>query len=397
MRIHMVTGDDLTQFRGGTIHLMEQAEHLLALGHDVTLFAQDRGPLPQPTPVPIRYLPAVGGGMVRLLSYNLCLFVVLIWSGLRWRPDIMHTRQMGYSATPLVAAWLLRVPHVLEVNGVLRDELAGQAPPGWRLRLIDLFARLNLHRSAAFTTTTTEYRDRLRTLYDIDPRRWTQMPCGVNEERFRPGNRDAARERLELPTASFALLHVGSLYDWRALDTLIEALARLDTARVPDCQLWLVGDGVERPRLQALSRELGIAERVRFVGQVPYAQVPEWLVAADVGVVLYKPTRPVPGDPMKIYEYMACGLPVLAGDYPHYGGIVDEAEAGIVADDSDPGALEDAIYRLYEDPEARGGFGERGARVSARDHTWRRRAEQLAALLEKVRTVEAKPRSEASA
>ncbi|MDP7447733.1 MAG: glycosyltransferase family 4 protein, partial [Candidatus Latescibacteria bacterium] len=221
--------------------------------------------------------------------------------------------------------------------------------------------------------------------------------CGVNEERFRPGNRDAARERLELPTASFALLHVGSLYDWRALDTLIEALARLDTARVPDCQLWLVGDGVERPRLQALSRELGIAERVRFVGQVPYAQVPEWLVAADVGVVLYKPTRPVPGDPMKIYEYMACGLPVLAGDYPHYGGIVDEAEAGIVADDSDPGALEDAIYRLYEDPEARGGFGERGARVSARDHTWRRRAEQLAALLEKVRTVEAKPRSEASA
>lgn len=380
----MTTGDDLASFRGGTIHLMEQAENLHALGHDVCIFAQDRGPLPQPTSVPIRYLPAPGGGMVRLLCYNLSLFLSLLWSGLRRRPDIMHTRQMGYSATPLLVARLLGVPHVLEVNGVLRDELVGQGVSRFRLALIDLFARVNLHRSDAYTTTTEQYRDRLFSLYGVDRSRWTQMPCGVNENRFRPGDRDAARRRLGLPAMTFALLHAGSLYDWHGLDVLIEALAGIDARRIPDWQLWLVGDGVEHSPLLALSRELGIDERVHFVGDVPYEQVPDWLVAADVGVVLFKPTRPVPGDPMKIYEYMACGLPVLTSDYPHYGGIVRAAEAGVVAADADPAALTEAIYRLYEDPEARSGYAECGARA-ARHHTWRRRAEQLSALLESVR------------
>tara|TARA_B100000809_G_scaffold222363_1_gene231275 strand:+ start:616 stop:969 length:354 start_codon:yes stop_codon:yes gene_type:complete len=114
MRIYMITGDDLTSFRGGTIHLVEQAENLQALGHDVCIFAQDRGPLPQPTTVSIRYLPA-----------------------------IVHTRQMGYSAMPLLAARLLGVPHVLEVNGILRDELARRGS-ALRLAVIDWFARVNL-------------------------------------------------------------------------------------------------------------------------------------------------------------------------------------------------------------------------------------------------------------
>ena len=60
MRIFMVTGDDLASFRGGTIHLMEQAENLLRLGHEVTVFAQGRGTYPLPTDVAIRYLPAPG-------------------------------------------------------------------------------------------------------------------------------------------------------------------------------------------------------------------------------------------------------------------------------------------------------------------------------------------------
>jgi hypothetical protein len=109
-------------------------------------------------------------------------------------------------------------------------------------------------------------------------------------------------------------------------------LATLDRQRIPDWQLWLVGDGVEHAPLRALSEEVGIAEQVHFFGDVPYEQVSDWLIVADVGVVLFKPTRPLPSDPMKIYEYMACGLPVLTSDYPHYGGLVTPANAGVVAD-----------------------------------------------------------------
>jgi len=135
----MITGDDLASFRGGTIHLMEQAENLVALGHDVQIIAQDRGAYPQQTTVPIRYLPAWGSGAMRLLSYNVSLLLVLLWLGLRRWPQIIHTRQMGYSATPLFVSTLLRLPHVLEVNGVLRDELSGQSPSKSRLWAIDFY------------------------------------------------------------------------------------------------------------------------------------------------------------------------------------------------------------------------------------------------------------------
>jgi glycosyltransferase involved in cell wall biosynthesis len=382
MRISMVTGDDLTAFRGGTIHLMEQAENLAALGHDVRIFAQDRGPLPRPTPVPIRYLPAPGSGLRRLLTYNRHLRRALFAETQAERPDVIHTRQMGYSDVPLRVARRLGLPHVLEVNGVLRDELTGSGSPSrLRLALIDRAARRNLHGSDAFTTTTTEYRDRLDEVYGIDRARWAPMPCGVNEERFRPGDRRLARQRLQLPEESFALLHVGSLYDWRGLDLLLEGLAGVD-ATLP-WELWLVGDGVERPRLERQAVDLGLGERVRFVGQVAYDEVPEWLVAADVGVVLYKPTRPVPGDPMKIYEYMACGLPILAGDHPHYGGLVRPAEAGVVVDDTDPAALARAVADLHADPERRQVLA-RNAVAASGQFTWRRRAEDLAALFERV-------------
>ncbi|MBT6146759.1 MAG: glycosyltransferase, partial [Gemmatimonadetes bacterium] len=280
MRIVMITGDDLSSFRGGTIHLMEQAQNLLARGHDVLVLAQARGHYPQETPVPIRYLPACGGGLLRLGSYNLALLVQLFWLALRGWPHIIHTRQMGYSATPLLIARLFGLPHVLEVNGVLRDELAGQSVSSLRLWLIDRFARLNLHFSDRFTTTTTEYLRRLEQVYDVEETRWRPMPCGVNPELFGPGDRDAARQMLDLPNV-FALLHVGSLYEWRGIDLLLAGLARAH-ADLPPWELWLVGDGVEVDRLCQQAASLGLQDNVRFVGQVPYDQVPHWLVAAAV-------------------------------------------------------------------------------------------------------------------
>lgn len=99
------------------------------------------------------------------------------------------------------------------------------------------------------------------------------MPCGVNEERFQPRDQDAARGQLCFSADSFALVHVGSLYDWHGLDLLIEALADLDDTRIGSWELWLIGDGVERDHLQTLSRRLSIESQIRFVGEVPYDQL----------------------------------------------------------------------------------------------------------------------------
>ena len=389
MRVFMVTGDDLSACRGGTIHLMEQAGNLVRLGHEVTVFAQGRGAYPQATAVPIRYLPAPGRGWLRLFAYNTALFTALLWSALRRRPHVIHTRQMGYSATALLVAGLLRLPHVLEVNGLLHDELGRRGASRLRLWLIDAIARLNLGRTDAFSTTTTEHIDRLEQLYGADRRRATVVPCGVNVDLFRPGDRPALRRQLGLAPGAFIIVQAGSFYSWHGLDLLLDGLASFNRATaqgesVSDWQLYLLGDGTERPALTARARDLGLADRVHFPGQVPYEQVIAYLGAADVGIAFYKPTRSVSGDPMKIYEYMACGLPVLASRYPNYGGIVERANAGVAVDESDAAQVAAALQRLAAAPEQRRRYGANGVRAAAAEYSWLARTRLLERLLQQT-------------
>ena len=148
---------------------------------------------------------------------------------------------------------------------------------------------------------------------------------------------------------------------------------------IENWRLLLVGDGGERQALEACAKQLGISEMVSFVGLVDYALIPHYMVASDVGVVFYTATRSVPGDPMKIYEFMACGLPVLAGSFPRYGDLVLDAGAGLVVDSEDPLAL-DAVVQMATAPEKRRAFGEAGVRAAA-DHSWLARTRVLETVL----------------
>ena len=373
----MVTSDDLSQFKGGTIHLIEQAENLVRLGHRVTIYAPSGGRLPRACTADIRYLPAPLSGWIRQGIFDFFLFLTLFLACLRGCVSIIHVRQMGYSISTLTAAKLWKIPHVLEVNGILRDEM----PDLSKVRgfWLDICALFNLKRSHAYTTTTSEHIERLEELYDADRSKATVIPCGVNVELFRPGDKNAARRELAIPQDDFVLIHVGSLYNWRGVERLLEGLARIG-GRIESWRLLLVGDGAERPALEACAKQLGIAEMVGFVGLVDYALVPHYLVASDIGVVFYTPTRSVPGDPMKIYEYMACGLPVLASSFPRYGDLVLDAGAGLVVDSEDPLALAEAVVQMATAPEKRRAFGEAGVRAAA-DHSWLTRTRVLETVL----------------
>ncbi len=87
---------------------------------------------------------------------------------------------------------------------------------------------------------------------------------------------------------------------------------------------------------------------------------------------------------MKIYEYMACALPILASNFPRYGDLVFGAGAGLVVDSEDPLALADAIVQMAAVPEKRRAFGEAGVRA-ATEHSWLSRTRLLeTALLQQI-------------
>jgi glycosyltransferase involved in cell wall biosynthesis len=101
------------------------------------------------------------------------------------------------------------------------------------------------------------------------------------------------------------------------------------------------------------------------------------IAAADVCVVLHKQTRSYPGDSMKLWEYLACGRPVVATAGPGYGDTIEGMGCGLATKPDDPGDLARQLLYLLVDQELRNAMGERGRKAVLRSHTWAARAEQL--------------------
>jgi glycosyltransferase involved in cell wall biosynthesis len=177
----------------------------------------------------------------------------------------------------------------------------------------------------------------------------------------RPGSRDDARA---------GVLFVGALHRRKGVDTLLEAFARIP----PRSTLCLVGDGPERAALEARARTLGIADRVRFLGEVPDPS--PWYAAARVFVL---PSW-AEGLSNALLEAMSAGLPVIA---TRIGGNVDVVEDGITGLLVEPGRaaeLAAALERLLRDDGLAQQLGA-GARAAVRaEHTLERAAERYVQL-----------------
>jgi len=173
------------------------------------------------------------------------------------------------------------------------------------------------------------------------------------------------------------VVYVGQLYRWKGVDSLIAAMALL-----PNRRLTIVGgnDANDAARAQAHALEAGVADRVTFVGQVAPAAVGEWLRRARVGVV------PLPSagfveastftSPLKVFELMQAGVPLVASDLPSIRELVRHGEHALLVTPDDPAALAAGIARVLDD-RALAARLVHAAALHVRAYTWERRAERL--------------------
>jgi glycosyltransferase involved in cell wall biosynthesis len=189
------------------------------------------------------------------------------------------------------------------------------------------------------------------------------------------------RQKLDLD-GKFVLMYHGSLSPARGLGEVIRGLRLLRDRGDADLQLVLIGHGAAKPALMALATELNVADQVRCVPSLAHETIPEWVAAADLGL------DPLPDhpwwrhqSPLKVYEYLAMGKPVLATDLPCHRGI---SEAVILVPENQPSTLVEAILRIRSLPADERQRLSRVARRDAEQHTWRIRAQTLARFLHEL-------------
>lgn len=175
------------------------------------------------------------------------------------------------------------------------------------------------------------------------PERVRVLRNGVDLDRFRPpSDREAARRALGFTRPT--LLAVGNLVPLKRHALIVEALADL-----PGIDLAIVGDGPERPRVEALVRQLGLGDRIRLLGRVEQESLPGIYGASDL--LVHPSLRE--GWPNVLLESMACGTPVLATNFDSAGEIVAAPEAGHILAGATPACLAGAVRELLAAPPKR--------------------------------------------
>lgn len=170
--------------------------------------------------------------------------------------------------------------------------------------------------------------------------------------------------------------YVGGLYRWKGVDTAVSAMRYLQGET-----LCVVGGGGRLEELKALAAREGVADRVRFVGAVPHGEVPGYLAKAKAALLPNVSEGPTEfAAPLKLLEYMAAGVPVVASDIPIYGEIVSREAESLLVPPGDPVALAGAIRRLSDNPGLAAGIAAR-ARARAEGFTYAARAGAIAGFL----------------
>ena len=181
--------------------------------------------------------------------------------------------------------------------------------------------------------------------------RVTVIPTGIDLRRFANANGEAVRAE-QTWGEDTVLISAGRLAQEKNWETLLKAGA-LAMRTHPELRIVILGDGPQREDLQAFAQEAGIAERVTFLGEVPFEEVPAYLKAADLfGFASVTETQG-----LVTVEAMAAGLPVAAVDAVGTRDAVEDEKQGWLTE-NDSQALAEAILRLLENPDARQAFSQ---------------------------------------
>ncbi|HXO85475.1 MAG TPA: glycosyltransferase family 4 protein [Gemmatimonadales bacterium] len=199
------------------------------------------------------------------------------------------------------------------------------------------------------------------------------VPLGTDPEQFRPGiDTHAVRARYNVNGGAWVLT-VARLEPYKGVDMALRAVAQVRNDGL-DVNYLIVGSGKKRKEYQKLAAELKIADHVRFVGNVPEAELPAVfnLASAYVGVSRRADGSRVEGFGVALAEASACGLPVIAGQSGGLAEAVRDGETGLVVDPDDPDAVAGALKRLLGDQLLARRLGQSGRKAVETYYNWDR-------------------------
>ncbi len=361
-RVLMIAPTSFFADYGCHVRILEEARVLQKLGHRVTICTYYTGrnlpdlDIRRTLSIPWRRDYEVGSS-----RHKIAFDMLLSWRALQTmaqvKPDIIHAHLHEGALIGKVLSKLWGVPLVFDFQGSMTSEMVdhrflspnGPTFPAWR-RLeewIDHLAPFILTSSAqAVDLLVNEFRcprDKIR-----------NVPDGVNTDFFAPRPRDEDWHQLKrawgIPRERQVVIYLGLLAEYQGISHLLQA-ARLLAERRDDVH-WVIGGYPQVEYYRQMAGELGLAERVTFLGKVPYEDAPRILSLGDIAV---SPKLSKTEGAGKLLNYMAMALPTVTFDTDVSREYL--AEYGLYAARGESADLARCIETLLDQPQRRAELG----------------------------------------
>lgn len=390
--------------KGASVHVRDLIAAFTRAGHQVVLAAPvlNKSPWETPQPVAATVLQLKLGGAAQTSVQAVKQFTEMLGvpgtlpgelrrilyneemeDDLRRRfdsdpPDFIYERAALYGTSGAALARTFKVPLLLELNAPLAVEQGTYRGSGLG-DLASVAERWTLQQADAVLAVSAPLREHVLAL-GVSAERAHVFPNGVDPALFHPAGPDPlVRARLGLgegPVLGF----VGGLRPWHGIEALPELVARL-APKYPGLRLVIAGDGQLRGDLERGLKERGVAERVVFTGALVHAEVPGVVRQFDVALAPYpKLDHDFYFSPLKVFEYMACGVAVVAARCGQIAEVIRSEENGVLYPPGDLDALTAACDRLLGSANLRLALGRAAAELVQASYTWDHNAQRAAAL-----------------
>lgn len=388
--------------KGASVHVRKMVGALAKRGHELVLLTPDSGEGPAEAPAcPVVSLPFEPGPAklydelkreeicrdrrlskdLRNVFYSLSMEAQALPRLNEFRPDFVYERYALFGTAGVQLARRLGVPLLLEVNAPLVEEQREQR--GLDLPHLAVEAQRQAFGGADELLVVSRWLEDYARAHGAAPERITVVPNAADAELFCPPvGPSEIRARLGWQEP-FVLGFVGAMKPWHGVMRLVEALLQLGGAAAP-FRLLLLGDGPELERVRARVQASGLERVVHAPGAVPHGEVPAWLGAVDLAMVPYEATATPYFSPVKLFEYMSMGLPIVAARLGQTEEILEHGRTGWLYSSNEASEPAATIRRLAADRATLRRVGAQAREVALARYTWERNAEQVEHLFQRA-------------
>ena len=377
--LYVATDQIVPGSTGGSVHVEEVASGLAQRGHEVHVVARKNESSPEPESFQLhRPQPLLQHRWFRW-SAEKSIGDLMDRLGV----DVVLERYYNFAGEGVRAAHRRGVPSVLEVNSPVVDH------PGSVKALLDgmllrrPMRRLREEQCQKATALITPLPSIVPS--NVPREKVHQIHWGANVERFQPGLTPRGNaEAVPIPLDARVVVFSGSFRYWHGADVLVRAGTRvLESSGGKKAFFLFLGSGPGWSRVRQEIERLGVQSRCHLTGAIPYVEMPHYLARCHIGVAPYQPSRHGQlqlgfyWSPLKIFEYMASGLPTITLDIDPLREIVRQGKEGLLFEERDEEALARAITELVASPERAREMGTSARERIVAHYSWQAHCEKL--------------------